>query len=430
MTSIFFVFRIMIAWLFALLLLTIAWNIFGDGPPSLVVFAVLVFIAFMVTDALSHIGRVSRLADRVDKATLGSRQRRRIEIPLDPGEAFDLIDSALRELPRSTIIDSARDSLQVRAQVGRDDRDDREPRRWKMEWLTRFRDDHDLLTATIVPGENGSSATILCQPDRAEWTDWFFVDQGSNLDNAEAISRAITRRLGAQRRGEQHANTQTATEKALAVAQLGLLHAQVEPHFLYNTLASAQLLTRSDAAGADAMLGHLITYLRRSLPRTGTAPSTLGEELDRARAYLEIMRIRMGERLALQIDVGAELHALAFPPMMLQTLVENAIKHGLESKPGGGTIWIIGKLEIQDDARRLTITVADDGGGFNAGSSGTGIGLRNVRERLRLAYGAAASFEIGANFPSGVAATVRVPVPAAKPVAAAVATEFTAGPIA
>jgi sensor histidine kinase YesM len=189
------------------------------------------------------------------------------------------------------------------------------------------------------------------------------------------------------------------------VAKLSLLHAQVEPHFLYNTLASAQVLTRSDPARADQMLGHLITYLRNSLPRTKEALSTLGVELERAGAYLEILRIRMGERLKLQIQVPDELKQTPLPPMMLQTLVENAIKHGLEPVPGGGTIWVLARAADG----KIAITVADDGRGFSEEGGGTGIGLKNIRERLRLAYGDAAAFSIVANFPKGVAATITIP---------------------
>jgi LytS/YehU family sensor histidine kinase len=157
------------------------------------------------------------------------------------------------------------------------------------------------------------------------------------------------------------------------------------------------------------MLGNLITYLRHSLPRTEDALSTVGEELERARAYLDILKIRMGARLQLQIDVPEPLRAVPFPSMMLQTLVENAIKHGLEPQSGGGTVWILARG--LDSA--VAVTVADDGRGFSAQGGGTGIGLRNVRERLRLAYGAAAEFSIVANFPAGVAATITVPVSAA-----------------
>src|SRR3546814_583038 len=142
-----------------------------------------------------------------------------------------------------------------------------------------------------------------------------------------------------------------------------------------------------------------------SLPRNLDGQSTLGEELERAVAYLEILKIRMGSRLSTQVDVPEALHAVPFPSMMLQTLVENAIKHGLESKPGGGTVWI----RATGGSREVSVTVADDGRGFNAESSGTGIGLKNVRARLRLAYGNAAPFRLAANYPYVVAATITLP---------------------
>jgi LytS/YehU family sensor histidine kinase len=184
-----------------------------------------------------------------------------------------------------------------------------------------------------------------------------------------------------------------------------MLHAQVEPHFLYNTLASAQVLTRSDPARADLMLGHLITYLRNSLPRSADGLSTVGEELERTQAYLEIMKIRMGDRLTLHIQVPDEVKGVTLPAMMLQTLAENAIKHGLEPVPGGGNLWIFARAR----EGAVGITVADDGRGFSDEGGGTGIGLRNLRERLKLAYGDAAQFNIVANFPRGVAATLTVP---------------------
>ncbi|MGO4261835.1 histidine kinase [Lysobacter sp. TAB13] len=118
--------------------------------------------------------------------------------------------------------------------------------------------------------------------------------------------RAVNRRIAERRRNERADAARTSTEKELAVAKLSLLHAQVEPHFLYNTLASAQYLTRNDPPLADEMLGHLIEFLRRSLPRTEDALSTLGDELDHSRAYLEILKLRMGPHLELQLDVTVE----------------------------------------------------------------------------------------------------------------------------
>jgi LytS/YehU family sensor histidine kinase len=136
--------------------------------------------------------------------------------------------------------------------------------------------------------------------------------------------------------------------------------------------------------------------------------STLGAELERALAYLEILKIRMGERLDVQVDVPEALRATPLPAMMLQTLVENAIKHGLEPRTGGGTVWIRAR---QDDGN-VSVTVADNGEGFNAKTSGTGIGLKNVRERLRLRYNGDANLNVIANFPAGVAATITVPASA------------------
>ncbi|MGH8062566.1 MAG: sensor histidine kinase [Pseudoxanthomonas sp.] len=405
-TSFFFVLRIAAAWVFAFVVFITLWNGFldGSGPNGLVFLVFLITLGFVIASAVSHIRRIRLIAGNIDPGTLANRQRRQIEIPLEAGVAFDLVDATIRELPRSEDIESARDSLQVRAKVTRiNPYSNKTPGRFNpLYWIHIKRNQ---ILATVTPGDGISSLTLVCEPESGAWSDWFKVDDGTNLENAEAITRAITRRIAEHRRNEQAAAQQTVTEKELTVAKLSLLHAQVEPHFLYNTLASAQYLTRSDPARADEMLGNLITYLRHSLPRTEDSLSTLGEELERARAYLEILRIRMGNRLNLQIEVPEALKSIPFPAMMLQTLVENAIKHGLEPKSGGGTVWIIART-IDDS---LAVTVADDGQGFNAESSGTGIGLKNVRERLRLAYGGAASFAIVANFPSGVAATINIP---------------------
>jgi len=401
-----FVARIAAAWLGVVLLAGALWNqvpLIGrwDGP---IVFASIAITALVVMGALSHVGRVQLIAGRVDRAALSNRQRRQIEIPLEAGEAFDLLDAAIRELPRVEDIESARDSLQVRAKVARPpDVGERPLGDWNP--LCWFGTPRNRLSATLIPGHDSASVTLICEPEAPTWTDWFLVDDGTNFENAEAISRAVTRRVAALRRTEKAAATQTATEKELTVAKLNLLHAQVEPHFLYNTLASAQLLTRSDPPRAEEMLGHLIQYLRRSLPRTEDAQSTLGAELERAVAYLEILKIRMGPRLSVQVDVPDALRGTPLPPMMLQTLVENAIKHGLEPRTVGGTVWI--RARRSDDT--VSVTVADDGEGFNTKNAGTGIGLKNVRERLRLAYDGAASLAVVANFPAGVAATITVP---------------------
>jgi hypothetical protein len=411
-SSTFHLFRILAAWMALYIGFTVFLGVTFfqySHPEGYFVLLGFAFGMWVLSGVFTHIRRVRLVAGVLNSGTLSNRQRRQIEIPFEAGEAFDLIDAAIRELPGSVITHSTRDSLQVRAKVTRIDPYGGEPRGespvagWA---LDHFGARRNQILATVTPnGDDAGSVTLLCEPERPVWTDLFLVDHGTNLENAEAIVRAITRRVAERRRGEAAKVRQTATEKELTVAKLNLLHAQVEPHFLYNTLASAQVLTRTDPARADEMLGNLIQYLRHSLPRTEDAPSTIGEELERARSYLDILKIRMGPRLQLQVDVPDVLRGVLFPTMMLQTLVENAIKHGLEPKPGGGTVWILARQV--DNA--VAVTVADDGRGFTAEGGGTGVGLRNVRERLRLAYGSAASFSIVANFPSGVAATITVP---------------------
>lgn len=405
-TTLWFILRASFGWgtliLFGTIL--IANGIFRNHVPGEFIFLPMGLMGLVIGIIFSHVRRVRLIASKVTASTLSNRQRRQIEIPLEASEAFELVDAAIRDLPGAEDTESARDSLQIRAKIKRI-----EPYQANfvaelkvLDFLTTKRNQ---ILATITPGDGIGSLTLICEPERPAWTDFFLVDNGTNLENAEAITRAITRRIAERRRKEKASAAQSVTEKELTVAKLNLLHAQVEPHFLYNTLASAQLLTRADPAAADQMLGNLITYLRHSLPRTEDTASTIGEELERSIAYLDIMKIRMGARLNIQIQVPAELKALPFPIMMLQTLVENAIKHGLEPKTGGGTIWIIARQHEGN----VAVTVADDGNGLGTEIGGTGIGLKNVRERLRLAHGNAAGFVLVGNFPSGVAATITVP---------------------
>ncbi len=396
--------RLVIAWylLFLAMFLLAKWIWYPLG--NLVQLVGMVTVVFVIIRAHSHRVRVRMISGKLSDASLATRQRRQIEVPLEAEEAFDLLDAVIRDLPGVSQVDSARNRLQVRASVSYADPYDFQllGRYNPMQWIVSQR---NRILATVSRGEGSSSFSVICEPQSAPWSDWLQLDDGVNLENMQAIAHAITLAVSQRRRGEQAAAAQTATEKELAIARLSLLQAQVEPHFLYNTLASAQVLVRTDPAGADEMLGHLIQYLRHSLPRTDRALSTLGEELERSRAYLQILKVRMGSRLNLQIDVPVELLATPLPPMMLQTLVENAIKHGLEPRPGEGTVWIFARR----NETRIAVTVADDGKGFNPQASGAGIGLKNVRERLNLIYAGQASLVIAANFPQGVAATISVP---------------------
>ncbi len=185
-----------------------------------------------------------------------------------------------------------------------------------------------------------------------------------------------------------------------------MMQAQVEPHFLFNTLASVDYLIETDPARASRMQKNLIQYLRAALPQMREGSTTLGKEIALCRAYLEILKVRMEDRLQFAIAVPQGLASAQFPPMMLQSLVENAIKHGLEPKAEGGSLTI--SADVADG--NLRVTVADSGLGFAAAARpGTGVGLANVRERLAALYGGRARLSIEANTPSGTIATVEVP---------------------
>jgi len=199
-----------------------------------------------------------------------------------------------------------------------------------------------------------------------------------------------------------------AMQRQLMETKMQMMQAQVEPHFLFNTLASVEHLIRVDPPRASAMQRSLIQYLRAVLPqmRDNAVVTGLGREVDMVNAYLDLLKMRMEERLSVNLRVPDGLRSAAFPPMMLQSMVENAIKHGLECKPEGGTLNIV--AEVVDS--RLRVTVADDGVGFGVmPSDGTGLGLQTIRERLKLLHGEAGWLHIGANSPSGVIATIEVP---------------------
>jgi chemotaxis protein histidine kinase CheA len=220
--------------------------------------------------------------------------------------------------------------------------------------------------------------------------------------------------MGGKKRAEAEMQSATAVaeresmQRQLSEARMAAMQAQVEPHFLFNTLASVEHLIETDPPRASAMQRTLIQYLRAVIPqmRDANLTTSLGREVDMVTSYLDLLKMRMEERLTVDLQVPDGLRSAAFPPMMLQSMVENAIKHGLECKPEGGHLAV--KAEIADS--KLRVTVADDGVGFGVvPSKGTGLGLSNIRERLKLLHGEAGQLHIAANIPSGVIATIEVP---------------------
>jgi len=192
-------------------------------------------------------------------------------------------------------------------------------------------------------------------------------------------------------------------------AQLSALNAQIEPHFLFNTLANVKRLYETRPERGRDMLVALIAYLRAALPGMRRHESTLADELELVRHYLAILQMRMGERLSFDITAPPELLSAHLPTLVLPTLVENAIKHGLSPLPEGGRIEIRAE---HANGGGITVEVADNGQGFGAASGGTGVGLANTRARLAARFGDGAALELEAAQPHGVVARVRLPAEA------------------
>jgi sensor histidine kinase YesM len=247
---------------------------------------------------------------------------------------------------------------------------------------------------------------------------WFFVMIFCAMINTPEIggwylfiSAAVKVLAGGKRKAELMARDATAQanvatlERRLMEAQMAALQAQVEPHFLFNTLALIGQLIETDPKEAARVHAHLIDYLRSTLPQMRQrGGATLGKQVELSRAYLAIMQARMKERLNVRFDVPDFLGSAPFPPMMLQTLIENAIKHGLEPKIEGGTVAVRAHVVGAD----LHVEVCDDGVGIDPHAD-DGVGLANIRERLQLLYGADAALDISTPPGGGACATIRLP---------------------
>lgn len=198
------------------------------------------------------------------------------------------------------------------------------------------------------------------------------------------------------------------TRQQLLEARLQTLTAQIEPHFLMNTLANLRYLIKNDTAAAAQMLEHLADFLQGALERSRTTHSTLGQEIELVESYLKIMQFRLGGRLKFSITAQPELADVSFPPLLLQTLVENALRHGIEPAGSGGNV----DVSIQRAGGQIVLRVSDDGIGLRPDSV-PGVGLRNTLERLSSFYDGRASFDLGRGARSGTVATISIPAPTA-----------------
>ena len=200
-------------------------------------------------------------------------------------------------------------------------------------------------------------------------------------------------------------------ERKALDARLGLLQAQVAPHFLFNTLANIRELVDEGSPQASAVLAHLITYLRAAVPQLHASATTLQQELELARAYLEVMKMRMPDRLQFTLQIEDTALAMYCPPVTLVSLIENAVRHGIDPSESGGRI----DVRVQVCGERCRVEVADTGVGLVHANDGSGTGLVNLRERLNLAFGSEAQLRLHALQPHGTIVEMDFPARMAAP---------------
>lgn len=219
--------------------------------------------------------------------------------------------------------------------------------------------------------------------------------------------------FAARERVANEAAARSEAQRLATESELRLLRAQLEPHMLFNTLANLRSLVKEDTQQAERMIDQLIIYLRSTLAATRTDTTTLRAEFAQLRAYLDIMSLRMGPRLRFRLELPVDIERVAVPPMLLQPLVENAIKHGIEPKVGSGSVEVIAR---RTDAG-VEISVTDTGLGLPpqveasepADAASGSYGLLHVRERLKAVYGQQATLTLHRLEPGGVCAQVRIP---------------------
>jgi len=337
-------------------------------------------------------GSAARASEHASAASASVDANGGIEIKLPPGADSEAVREAVEEA-RAAVIEAIREARETAAEAQKEAAEER-----------------------AAADEERASAdekvvrSVKRMRDRKLGD--FLTDLAWLIIIASAILK-ITYKRTIQAEVKAAVATETADSEQLkrqvVEARMAAMQAQVEPHFLFNTLASIDHLIETDPPRASTMQKNLIALLRASMPsmrESNPAQHALGREMAVIRPYLEILKVRMEDRLQATINVPEGLLSAEFPPMMIQSLVENAIKHGLEPKAEGGTLTV--SAEIVHG--RLAVTVADTGLGFGrADTAGTGIGLANIRERLKLLYGDKASMVVADNLPSGTIVTLTVP---------------------
>jgi hypothetical protein len=362
-----------------------------------VVLAVMAWLALMSSGiARSFLARLGEEGKALSAEAMASSVTRRIDAPFNPYTTFDLCTESLSGLALGTALGYSgppaffHDAFKGRIVLGR-----RRP-------LLLGRHVEVKVSSDLGPS---CHIELRCRPGLA----LFAVQQGESLKAVETVSAQLRQHLARHANALDAARRERELERTSLQARLSALQAQVEPHFLFNTLANLKYLIRTDQQVAQDMLDHLVGYLQNAMPDMRSVSSTLGREMDLVSNYLAVMRIRMGERLRFAVDVDEELRSLPFPPTMLISLVENAVKHGLERASRPGLITISARHESDGTGELLSVSVVDDGVGLTE-QAGQGTGLANIAERLLLLYGRKASLFVEPGDGQGVRAVLTVPI--------------------
>lgn len=386
------------------------WLNFGTAapgkfqPPKLnpymvggVVLGVMAWLALMSSGiARTFLARLSEEGKALSAERIASLVTRRIDAPFNPYTTFDLCTESLSGLALGTALGYSgppaffHDPFKGRIVLGR----------WRPLAMGRH-------VEVRVSSELGPSCHIevRCRPGLT----WFAIQRGESLKAAEIVCAQLSQHLDRHADALAAARRERELERTSLQARLSALQAQVEPHFLFNTLANLRYLIRTNQQAAQDMLDHLVGYLQNALPDMRSVSSTLGREMDLVSDYLSVMRIRMGTRLRFAVDVDDELRSLPFPPAMLISLVENAVKHGLERASRPGLITISASRGSKREGELLSVSVVDDGVGLTE-QAGQGTGLANIAERLQLLYGREASLSVEPGDGQGVRAVLTVPM--------------------
>ncbi|MFS8063222.1 MAG: sensor histidine kinase [Luteimonas sp.] len=281
--------------------------------------------------------------------------------------------------------------------------------RWLARWVLQV-----VAVAAVVPFALAIAYTLTTIGDAVPWThdklrmEGFGMLSGLGILLAPWIAMsALYRHINgeAQRQALAFELERSEYERNAVETRLRLLQAQVEPHFLFNTLANVRELVESGSPQASTVLGHLIAYLRAAVPRLHDPATTLGQEIELVRAYLEVMHMRMPDRLQFTLHADDAALALQCPSMTLLTLVENAVRHGIDPGEEGGRIDV--RVRVRDG--RCHAEVIDTGVGLQQAGDGLGTGISNLRERLQLAFGGDAQLRLVPLQPHGVCAELEFP---------------------